>query len=447
MDRIVRVWHRSHDLLLVRDDRRILQKADGHKRKCLTDRKAHGSKKSPFQVQLAESNRLAFPPLLLCPKIWFNAEKAADLGLSMNALKYSISYLSDSFSEDLADVKASRNEFLVLYALNGFRSLLDYYKAISPNLQYQTPNNTNLTSLYSCRGCEAAEVAEKTILDLRLCFVFNFTPVEIGFGTYSGDRLVKIKYATRTLNLARESLDWDLYFKPSTNAFISVFPKLTVRSSYYNTIKLSEQRHVMLPSEVAPCVDKEGYSAVDCMAKCHNDMYLALLNCGLLRLSQSLKHLPTDYCNYMDRYLSENLTLSEFFASEQNARIDAAAADDCVRQCPPPCRRVIFDTTLQLQTRFSDNGEKTEEEEHETNSTRIEVHLKHAGVYQGGVMVLSEMITYTFTQWVNNVGGTLGLFVGATLMTFAQVVVFAINYTLGRVTGSESVSSMITVQK
>lgn len=373
--------------------------------------------------------------MLICPQSWFDTEKATKLGLSVDALKYSLSYLDSFFTLDSAASMRAKHEFLSVYDSHNFESLLDYYSYISPDIE---PFQSNVTfpSAYTCRGCVNNTKPQKIILDWNLCYIFHLQPVEKFFGTYSAVRNLKIKFTDRTEGLVPFTPHWFLYFKHLDNTFLSTHPKVSVRAFHYNTVKFDMHEFIVLNKQNAPCKELEdprSYSASTCMAECHNEMYKNYVNCGLIWLSvPSSKPAPADLCNYMDKLAPKNWTLPEFFASEENARIDAKAAEYCVTQCPRKCQRLIYSTTLQMQESFTDLDTKRLGGTDNKNVSFIDIALKHGAVYQGGITVLTEMHTYSFTQLVNNVGGTLGLFVGATIMTFAQLIVFVVDYVTSR---------------
>lgn len=382
-------------------------------------------------MKLAGDKTYEFPALLICPKEWFDVEKASDLGLSQDALLYSLSFLHDLYPLRVSNYSAAKAEFVSFYEHRGYGSLLEYYKAISVDLEYETKNATSVSS-YSCRGCER-RLAEVTILEQKFCYVFRLDPVERGLGVYSGTRSVKINLRVKSELFVPASEEWLVYFNPFLDVLFSIYPVLTVRTFFHNVIQFNMQRYFTLDSPESPCYSSStpsDYLSVTCMARCHNDLYRERVGCGFLWLSDS-RLPPTAHCNTLNKVQLRNRTLQEFYASEDNAEIDATAADLCVRKCPRKCNRVASDTSLQIQQRFSESEMR---QAMESNLTVLDLSIKHAAVYQGGVMELREIDTYTVTQLVNNIGGTLGLFVGGTLMTFAQLILFLIDYLLARQT-------------
>lgn len=370
--------------------------------------------------------------MLVCPKDWFDTEKASGLGMSRDGLLQSLSYLLDLSPLDVSNYSAAEQEFQSIYKRHGFQSLLDYYRYISVGLTELTAESisTNHISGFACRGCKIRR-AEKTFLQMTFCYAFYFEPIERGLGVYSATRSVQILFKPKTQPLLAPANEWHIYFSSDINVLFSIFTMLTVRPYYHNFVKFSEQKFISMHSEDAPCSEpghrSSNYTSPACMAKCHNDLYRARIGCGFLWLSDS--HLPpANHCNTLDMARFGNQTIHEFYASTVNGDIDATAAKTCIRQCPLECKRKMYDTALHLQVSYS---EEEKARAKKSNMTLLEVVVNHNAVFQGGVLELKEIDTYTITQLVTNFGGTLGLFVGATLMTFAQVVLFIIDRCLG----------------
>lgn len=404
------------------------------------------AKKTPrFQVQLMSELDYDFPPLLLCPSAWFDAEKAYSMGLSTEALKYSLSYLDNWFVNTFENIEEARLEFSNFYKARKYRSLLEYFTDISQDLRPKAAMNGSSTSWYECRGCHPdmmSGAVERTILSTRFCYIFRLKPIEHGFGMYSGVRAVEIKYQSKTDGLVEDSDNWELYFSPRLDIFVTVHPSLTVKAFHKNTVKLNAQKFITLSNNKSVCSASphgdESYSSVKCMTTCHNALYHRTIGCGLLWLKGShLEMTPDLTCNRAYTLPPNNWTLEKFLGTKLNERIDAEAANDCVEQCPRKCSRIIYDTILQVQQNYLASEKKAAKE---ANASLIQVYLRHGNVYQGGMVVSEEIYIYSFTQLLNNIGGTLGLFVGATLMTLVQLLLFCVRYlwslkSMGKVPG------------
>lgn len=356
------------------------------------------------------------------------------MGLSTEALKYSLSFADDWFIDQFENVSAAREEFLDFYKARNYSSLLEYFSDISQDL-HPKENSSGSATWYEPRSChiDTSNTYGRTTMGRQFCYIFRLKPMEHGFGIYSGIRWVEIQYQSKTGGLLEDSDDWGLYFNPWSDVFTTTHPGVTLRSSRRNTVELTVQKFVSLNCSASPCrasVDGDTpYSPVACMAKCHNALYHQNRGCKLLWLVQShLEMTPEDICNWADRVPPDNLTLKEFFTTEVNEHIDSVAADVCVRQCPLTCEKTMYDTILHMQQSYPELELRSAKE---ANASLIQVFLRHGSPYQGGMLTSQEMYSYSLTQLVNNIGGTLGLFVGATLMTFVQLLLFCISYISG----------------
>lgn len=358
------------------------------------------------------------------------------MGLSTEALKYSLSFVDRWFEHQIQDTKAAREEFLAFYKARNYSSLLEYLSDISQDLRLKSKSGGSHT-WYECRACapNMPELAERTILAEQFCYIFHMKPMEHGFGMYSGIRWIDIQYQSKTAGLLGDSDDWGLYFSKELGILVPINPPLTIRTFRQNTVLLTIQKFVSLNRSNSPCRAStdvnagKPYWSVKCMTKCHNAVFRKYRGCGLLWLAQSrLEMTPEDTCNQADRIPPENWTLQEFLSTPLNEHIDAVAATDCVKQCPRRCDKFIYSTILQMQENYLESDVKSARE---VNATLLKVSLRHGNVYQAGTVISEEVYFYSFTELINNVGGTLGLFLGATLMTIVQLLLFCIKYAFG----------------
>lgn len=100
---------------------------------------------------------------------------------------------------------------------------------------------------------------------------------------------------------------------------------------------------------------------------------------------------------------------------------------NCYDECPSKCERVFFDVSIISESKLADaDYEHITESRFAGNMSIAALNIVHNAVGEGGVMTYVEVNTYSFIELVNNIGGTLGLFVGGTLMTIVQATVFIV---------------------
>src|SRR5687767_4669936 len=85
---------------------------------------------------------------------------------------------------------------------------------------------------------------------------------------------------------------------------------------------------------------------------------------------------------------------------------------------------MVIQVSMETEDQFPDDQIK---ENRDWNTTEIRIYVKHMAAYYRGIMVISQTQSYTLTDLISNIGGTLGLFLGGTVMKFAKLIFFAID--------------------
>lgn len=60
------------------------------------------------------------------------------------------------------------------------------------------------------------------------------------------------------------------------------------------------------------------------------------------------------------------------------------------------------------------------------------IYLLNQAPLQGGYMSFTEVSTYSFDAMIGNIGGILGLWLGASIMSFIQILVFLFTWCFAR---------------
>lgn len=97
--------------------------------------------------------------------------------------------------------------------------------------------------------------------------------------------------------------------------------------------------------------------------------------------------------------------------------------EKCLDKCPRKCERTVYQAMVQQVLPLRMNKSV-----HSTDTYYIGIELEHSALRDGGIITMTEVTKYTFTDLVNNIGGTLGVFIGGTMMTIAQVILFFVVY-------------------
>lgn len=366
--------------------------------------------------------------MLLCPYSWLDEAKAKNRGISDEALKYSFGYFEYFDTPyQVQNVTKARQEFLEFFEAKNYSDLNEFFKSFTTNLKpyysLQAVANASEPSFF-CDSCADNFTLERVFMDGWMCYFFSLRSTKPGAGRKG--KVVVIKHRSFSAN-------WELYFPTDLDVLTQILPPITLRSGFRNVIKLNtiqlstldkkrSDDHCVEPHEVP-----ENYSSDQCMAECKNHQYQSVWDCDFLPLSSIQDKHPTQLCNAYDGMPGRNITYSEFMQSKEAG--DLTSKQKCFEACPYRCDRTIYEATLHSETEIdSEEFFGIRQSAKEMNMSVAYLKVLHSAVYQGGIMTLTEISTYSFTNFINNVGGTLGLFVGGTIMTFVQLFMFCVQY-------------------
>lgn len=375
-----------------------------------------------------------------------DTDKALSLGLSLDGLKYSLGYINTWSEIKFKDTHQPRSDFLAFYNSQNFSSLADFYKAISIDLPtvYSSRAFRNL-SVGVRLNDEHSALLEKVFLHYQTCYTYSFR----AFGrALSTTAYAAVKFFDRSKGVVRILPDLWIQMRPDKDLILS--PLLSVYAfAYYRTkVLITAQRLVTLASTNTGCIDpgNDTYSETVCAAQCQNKEYKKVIDCKVFRYSLDTDpQPPEEYCNFMEPLYYNNWTFSDFTGSDINEKI----TNDCSIRCPMKCDRTVFQMHMQWQQPLAEyaNYSLWYYQDQAANVSQaqpsyFEIYIEHAAKYDGAVLEFFEVNTYSFTELMNNVGGTFGLFVGATMMTFAQVILFFLEY-MFPARGKDEVSSVV----
>lgn len=387
---------------------------------------------STFQTTLNSSFSYPFPPISLCPRAWLDVEKALSLGISWDGLLYGLGYITKLQPQHIIkNLTTAQKQFFEFYESQNFSSLLEFYEAIS----------VDLTTVYSMQEYQRYEnvmklndndsyFLRKAFKAFAICYAYQFSPAQSSWSEIGG--IVKIR--DKAMGLLSDTFGWLVYTSLNIDTFNPVIPRLYLSDFTNNGVLITVSSYVSLPNSEEPCKDanKDGtrYSGTICARDCKNEHFLRILGCKFFRFDAepTVEH-PNRYCHYA--ILQETAfpaidarLLTEFRFQSAEALLDATANQECLKRCPRRCKRTVHQAYLQTSVPL--RNVDTE------NSSNIAIWFEHNSFIEGGSLTLLEIRKYSFTDLVSNVGGALGVFVGGTMMTLAQVVMFFVNYLCNR---------------
>lgn len=348
------------------------------------------------------------------------------MGLTADAFKFSLGY-ADSFPGlRINNYTQAKEDFISFYNTHNFSSLLDYYKATSLDLPVVNSSDAfNDLKMGIKVGDMKSAFIKKIFMSFEICYAYISKTTGRSLYTKAN---AAIKFVDRTKDIASISTGLWIQLVTDLDFQNTLFPPIYAPAFTQNKILVSTERYVTLDKRDAPCVPNnkvpDTYEAFSCAVECQNKRYLELIKCQLFRYcTASAAKGPTRYCHLAEKLAYKGWRLGDFKASEENEKI----TQECLKLCPARCDRVIYQASLQWQTTKEDEErELSPKNSTAPKKTLVEVFVDHIANYEGGTLTLMEVNTYSLFELISNVGGTLGLFVGATLMTFVQLIGFCV---------------------
>lgn len=364
----------------------------------------------------------------------------------MDGLRYSLGFFQFFQSVVLENITSAREDFLLFYYRNNFTSLESYYAAVSVDTGLvhslaefaACPNSTIL-----CPECSNKQSPEKLFFSTGLCYLFNLSPEyhDRSRKPYAV-RNIMMKVSDRTKGIIRVTSTWRLY----TTRYRNLAIKNALGSMLYlptfgiNQVRVTSQRTITLKRKNSTCVSATeagfSYSSEKCYATCLSEAYDRAYGCRVFDksvLSSSVLIDPAEYCNYLELSLSGYWERLEYISAKDE---NVSHSDDsriCMEKCPYECDKTVHEVTLRSrieQPNLDRGAPGAATRDVARNLSVLQMFVEHGAVLQGGILTLTEVTTISFASMVSNLGGALGLFVGGTMMTFVQVVLFVVRCAL-----------------
>lgn len=383
-----------------------------------------------FQVKIISQATYEYPPIVLCHDAWFDMEKAFSMGMTKDGLVYSLGFWQYAKTLNLTDIAKGRAEFQSVYQKLNFTGLVSYYKAIAtdmlPVYTVQAFVNASAPMYLATKGVPLV----KTILlpFNPVCYAFTLRPLEGHLGVLFDPERIVIRFEDRTGGLIPISPTWFLFLE--TDANTAYTRPMAIPAGKTSVLRIKPRKYSALNKPEAPCTSKNGaglhYTGARCMAACANRLYKQAVACEIVWLANDDdQQPPRDFCNYFD--YSALIPNPEAVHHELVSKIRAGVKKTCYTECPRRCERFLYDTAITENVKLKE-FQDVDIIRQPGDESITALHIIHEAMQLGGILTITEEESYTFTELINNIGGTLGLFVGGTLMTLFQLILFAVNY-------------------
>lgn len=426
------------------------------------------------KVGLERRDEYEYPPFVLCPPAFFSYEQAKAMGLSRNVLIYAMGYgslwntyvdlgprgiprtsvqqvLEGSPENETLLYKIAHEgkmEFISFYQEKNFTSVRDFFELIAFNASSQHMGfiESDPAFMHYCYDCDEDHPmnGRKLIYDNAICYSFTFNSATENASLR--DTRLELVYRDLTDGIADPSRNHWLLGLYS----IDDMPSIILSPNSVYTAKLNAQRMIKL-ADGRTCVDtsqkeNSGYNQRSCVRNCTDsrtqavnrkhssfliprgpeemlnsyDMHLRVLN----GFAEAVRKVGTDRILADDpeayRIIQEALGDTSYDGATNSLKnLSADQTIDCYKKCNPVCDRITYDLSINY------NGENGNPEKNQ-NRSMLHLNVKHSAASQGGMVTWEEFPAMTFSDFVSNIGGTIGLFLGCTVMTVAQLIMWAI---------------------
>lgn len=359
------------------------------------------------------------------------------MGLSDDALQYSLGYYAGVIATNrhLKNVTKAEQEFMDFYNSRNLTSLDDYFKAIAIDFEAVSSMDAPVSSQNGSVFCEESKgqhpPLEKILFSERVCYLFRQKPAKNEKTLTLDKTTFWLLMPDRSRGYRDSETSWPLHVGRQHRLSLKSLPMppLYLPPMTWNFIWITEQRFRSLESGKTFCIKSSKtftYSSHVCYSICMSKKTAHYLGCTMFSQAPSnltYKRSPLEYCN----------SYNKSFDNWRDHPDYPSYSETCSNLCPPSCDKTVFDIMVRSQlnpsvsrylTRWLDKKRMAKG----ISYSGIAVKFEHSVFINGGVWSIDEVHTISFTSFVSDVGGALGLFIGGTMMSFVQIIMFAVRY-------------------
>lgn len=199
--------------------------------------------------------------------------------------------------------------------------------------------------------------------------------------------------------------DRDSFVVSNDHRLVLEKEQLNLRRNRITTIRVGVKKYINLNTDTHPCkppedVRRERYTYKHCRHSCYVQAVQTCTGCTVLSGDTRVDTTPPGaLCSWFN---TRNLTISCSEAQKPYQQ--------CIAQCLHPCEYSAYEFSLTATvinfTHYLDD--------------RISIWLYYE--VDDGILVYEEIPTYTWATMVSNIGGQLGLWCGASLLTGLELI-------------------------
>jgi len=200
---------------------------------------------------------------------------------------------------------------------------------------------------------------------------------------------------------------------------------ITIAPGVYNSIAIQQVNITRLERDFGDCVMglPERYSVAWCFEECL--LSYSVAQCGCKPLTYS-----GDHPKYFNKTVCRD---NDKCVADLTYRLNNPAAVDVKCECPPPCSETRFNlvsspaqwpslTAIQKKLKsIGENFTQSNVDMYSQNYLAVDIYFSDLNL-----QTVTQAKALELAQFLGNVGGILGVFVGGSLMSGAEVIVFLI---------------------
>lgn len=334
------------------------------------------------------------PPISFCPTIWINETKARSLGLTAKELNY----LQPEQSLQAA-INLNAVEFEV-YSEQIFRAMF-LTETVSISTLYRSLA-LNPKAVISCKVCTNVS---KLYQMYQICYKIDYGPLPSQSLNSNGTTYVTYKNVYRSLVefSGRLIIGEGVFSQAIVNGINS-------RPGHMNIIQVSSKQIIQLSKRNEPCSETESADNIASLdiarMNCYSQKVTEAIFCRYCFGFEKTKNVRSE--NYTEWYKNGTITTTCEKCSLENE--DEFENKCLIPDFVPPCKRWVFEYTFNTEA-MSKAGE-----------SRTDFVITFAPIY--GVEVLEEVLKYTWDSFLSNIGGQLGLWLGASFLSCFQAIYY-----------------------
>lgn len=417
-----------------------------------------------------EQGQLIYPPLDVCYIhwiTWIDWGKALSLNFTKETLLYSLSYITEPvFSSTIFNIEETKEKMLRTFALNNITSLSEVYKDIAKSFPMvmavlgggvlidNPPFFNNITfrvlndETYLCYSLSGNDIIrlikqsqQATGMPKTGRNVFNFSIQDPNFSMYKSF-LEEDEYNFRVGNwLARKTNYWlptiadyqknytgfTLPARIFPDAYSDNYVEISKENDEYN-IEMVPTVHRQMNTATNPCVvGKKDISTEHqcediCLAKYQKKLNICLtLPLAVLIGEDTPAKMCSHHITFVPLLINGSSSLNQHTISNvKNAEMRSDDSDkiktefeSCIDACDNPCEIWKYQFTKSVTTLAA---------EARALSFKNQTDVRIAYPEESNVLVMIDVDARTWEDFVGNVGGLLGVWTGASIVSFIELV-------------------------